>query len=282
MKELPLVVDDAASGLQAVPVKDAQAVQLLAELVAKTHDDGEAVELLRQLVIAATTEREDAVSRVEGDVRVHGPVTLDDATLEQLALLVGQLGGGQGSTVTFDQGALDELKAAVKPVRVTGGSQTRRVQLLGKTGGRIDPATTDLQTTANTKLDTANARLDLLATQATLADILTELTRTNNIVHSSASTGTGFTTIAEVTPASDVTVTGYSADVTSLTDIRYGVRLATGADGSETVLDFAQITSGQNSWVPITVDIAANTRIVVQVDESEVGTVACEATIAYR
>lgn len=122
------------------------------------------------------------------------------------------------------------------------------------------------------------------ATEDTLAALLTELTRTRHVASAElAVAGTsGFVTVVEVTPSTTAHVTGFNADVQGLTDIRYRYRLATGADGSETVLAQEQVTSGANSWISIDVDVVAGTRLVVQVDHSEVGDVACRASVAYR
>lgn len=123
-----------------------------------------------------------------------------------------------------------------------------------------------------------------LAKDATLAALLSELTRARKVAEGSAVVaGTaGFVTVVALTPAAKVHVTGFNCDLSSLLDTGYRYRLATGADGAETPLITEQIGSRGNSRIPCDIDIAAGTRIVVQADHDEVTDQTVRASVTYR
>lgn len=94
--------------------------------------------------------------------------------------------------------------------------------------------------------------------------------------------GSAFVTLASVTPAADVEVEGFNADIAAIVATGYRYRLITGTDGSPTVIAEENINSAQNSWIPVKLTVTAGTRIAVQAVHGEVTAQTMRGTVNYK
>jgi hypothetical protein len=139
-----------------------------------------------------------------------------------------------------------------------------------------------------TQATLAGLRSDLqaedFATQTTLAAILAVLEpKTHKVSPGEASVPTGatFTTVTSVTPTVDTEVIGFNADLTTITDLAYRLRLITGADDAATIRCTEQVDSNTNSFIPLRLSVPANTRIAVQAVHGDLVARTFRATINY-
>jgi hypothetical protein len=98
----------------------------------------------------------------------------------------------------------------------------------------------------------------------------------------SVAAGTAFVTVVSVTPALKAKVIGYSADLAGILAVNYRLRLITGTDAAPIVLHEETIATTGNAWMPVKADVAAATRIAVQVVHAEVGAQDARATINWQ
>lgn len=143
------------------------------------------------------------------------------------------------------------------------------------TGGQLD--------SIRQPVDLSQATLATLATQTTLQALLNRLSRPAKAATALASVpaGTTYTTVVEFTPTTGVSVDGYNADFQTLTTAAYRMRLITGTDASPSVWHGEEVSTTANSWVPFRFDIAANTRVAVQIIHDQLTTQSVRATINY-
>lgn len=93
-----------------------------------------------------------------------------------------------------------------------------------------------------------------------------------------------WTTIIDATPAVDFTILGFNADVSALTNISYRQRLVR-LDAMAAVAETYMVsTTNANSvaWIPISLALAANTRVAVQVFHAELSAQNFDCTLNWR
>lgn len=86
----------------------------------------------------------------------------------------------------------------------------------------------------------------------------------------SVAAGTTYGTVVADTPAADLTLVGYNAEVAGLLEARYRMRLITGTDVDPTVHHTETVTTGANAWQPLRLSVASGTRIAVQAVHDQV------------
>lgn len=108
--------------------------------------------------------------------------------------------------------------------------------------------------------------------------------KASKVVAASASVAGGntFATVVDLIPAANITIIGYSADFQAILATNYRLRLITGTDASPTILHEEVVATTANAWMPLRVDIAAGTRVAVQVAHGEAMAQSTEATINYQ
>lgn len=93
--------------------------------------------------------------------------------------------------------------------------------------------------------------------------------------------GSTFVTVVADTPATDLTLVGYNAEVVGLLEARFSVRLITGTDLDPTIRHVETLTIGANGWQPIRLSVASGIRVAVQVVHDQIGSQDVQATINW-
>lgn len=120
---------------------------------------------------------------------------------------------------------------------------------------------------------------DKIATQSTLAAILSNLTAATSIEFGTTTIPTGvYTSVVSFTPTQDVVVGGIAGDITALLDTRYRIRLLVGGAAKFE----EQISTNANSWTPLSVNVASGVTAQVQLRHSEVTDQPCAASLQWR
>lgn len=124
------------------------------------------------------------------------------------------------------------------------------------------------------------------ATEITLASVLAELQKRPVYKSATALTsiaaGAAYITCVEFAPAVDVVIEGFNADFSTIVDATYRMRLITGTDAAPVVHVGEEVAAQQNSWIPFRLDLAATTRVAVQVVHNQLTAQEFRGTINYR
>lgn len=159
---------------------------------------------------------------------------------------------------------------------------------LGAVRSAVDAINADLDVALSTRATEATlasvlASVDTL--EALTTDVRTELRR--RPVHRATTAltvvpaGAVYTTVVAFTPTTHAVVEGYNADFESLMAATYRLRLITGEDASPTVWHGEEVNTTANSWVPLRIDVAVNTRVAVQVVHDQVTGQNVRGTLNY-